>query len=74
MAIARYYDASKNTDEASLPGVPLADIDEEVFAAYPEWLQQTIDDTAFYRKTKPSKPKEDAAPKPVQPAESGAKE
>ncbi len=53
MAIARYYDASKNPDEASLPGVPLADIDEETFAAYPEWLQKSIDALDMYRKTKP---------------------
>lgn len=53
MAIARYYVADNNPDESGLPGVPLADIDEETFNSYPEWLRQSIDDAPFYRKTRP---------------------
>ena len=76
-SIARYYDAEKNPDRASLPGVPLADISEAQFAEYPEWLQATIDNTAFYRKTKPPKAKDETAPKlvePTKPVDNAAKE
>ena len=33
--IARYYDAEKNPDGGSLPGVPLRDLSEDEFAALP---------------------------------------
>jgi hypothetical protein len=52
MAIARYYNPEANPLDGMLPGVPLADIDEEIFNAYPEWLQRSIDALPFYRKTK----------------------
>jgi hypothetical protein len=49
--------------------VPQGDIDEARWADYPQWLQDTIDASPFYRKTKPSEAK--AAPKaePVAPKE-----
>jgi len=53
MPIARYYDASKNEYDQFFPGVPLDDLDEEFFSSLPEWLQNSIDATPFYRKTKP---------------------
>lgn len=62
--MTRYYDESKNTDGGSLPGVPLADIDDETFAAYPAWLQDSIDAHPMYRKTKPASVKADDASKP----------
>ena len=52
--IARHYDASKNEEGAALPGVPLRDLTEAEFAAYPQWLQDSIDAASFYRKTKPT--------------------
>ncbi len=63
-SIARYYDAEKNPDRASLPGVPLADISEAQFAEYPDWLQASIDAAPFYRKTKPRAEKAEAEPAP----------
>jgi hypothetical protein len=51
MSIARHYDESKNPDGAALPGVPLGDIEQDAFDAYPEWLQRSIDACGFYRKT-----------------------
>lgn len=62
MSIARYYDESKNPEQASFPGVPLADLDEATFAALPPWLQDSIDACPFYRKTKPPAPKALAEP------------
>lgn len=53
MAIARYYDESKNPDGAGLPGVPLRDLEDEEFASYPAWLQESIDAWPAYRKSKP---------------------
>lgn len=53
MTVARFYEESKHEEGGVLPGVPLADIDEETFNAYPEWLQQSIDALPFYRKSKP---------------------
>lgn len=57
--IARYYDPSKNEDGGAIPGVPLADIDEETFNQLPEWLQRSVDASPMYRKTKPAKAAED---------------
>ena len=53
MAIARYYDASKNPEERAFDGVPLRDLTEEEFAELPPWLQASVDAAPFYRKTKP---------------------
>lgn len=52
MAPVRYYDSDKNPDGVSLPGVGLRDLDEEEFAAFPKWLQDSIDASPMYRKTK----------------------
>lgn len=54
MSIARYYVESENPERASLPGVPLRDLTDEEFEAYPSWLQASIDALAFYRKTNPA--------------------
>ena len=51
--IARYYDAEKNPDGGSLPGVPLRDLSEDEFAALPAWVQESVDASPLYRKTKP---------------------
>lgn len=58
MAIARYYDASKNPEERAFDGVPLRDLTEEEFAELPPWLQASVDAAPFYRKTKPRHPTE----------------
>lgn len=62
MATARYYEEDKNPSGASFPGVPLSDIDEEEWAAYPQWLQDSVDNSPYYRKTKPRKEKSVAEP------------
>jgi hypothetical protein len=69
MSIARYYNAAANTEGRYFPGVPQGDIDEARWEALPKWLQETVDASPFYRKTKPSEAK--AAPKaePVAPKE-----
>lgn len=54
--IARYYLEEKRPEGAALPGVPLGDIDQDTFDAYPEWLQRSIDALPFYRKSKPGEP------------------
>lgn len=51
--IVRYYDKSKNPEHASLPGVPLRDLERSEFESFPKWLQKSIDACIFYRKTKP---------------------
>lgn len=51
--MTRYYDETKNPEGGALPGVPLGDIDDELFESYPVWLQQSIDAHPMYRKTKP---------------------
>lgn len=53
MDIARYYDAAKNPEGATLPGVALRDLTEDEFRALPTWLQDSIDACPFYRKTAP---------------------
>lgn len=60
--IARYYDASKNpgtpSSPASIPGVPLADLDQATWDALPEHVQADVDAAPMYRKTaKPSEAK-----------------
>lgn len=52
--IARYYDASANPDGVFLPGVPLADLSVEQWAALPEWLQASIDASGWYSETRPA--------------------
>jgi hypothetical protein len=54
MTIARHYDETKNPEGVYLPGVPLRDIEQEAFDAYPVWLQLSIDACGFYRKSKPA--------------------
>lgn len=53
MAVARYYDESKNPDGAHFGGVPLRDLTEEEFEALPAWQQAEIDASEMYRKTNP---------------------
>ena len=60
MSVARYYEPDKNPEQASLPGVPLRDLEDEEFAALPEWLQAPVDATPFYRKTNPAAPRRKA--------------
>jgi hypothetical protein len=43
MGIARYYQADRNPSGAALPGVPLADIDDETWARIPGWQQRSVD-------------------------------
>lgn len=72
MAIARYYDAEKNPEGASIDGAPLADISEEQFAEFPAWLQASVDAAPFYRKTKPRAEKAEAESKTDPKAKSAA--
>lgn len=65
MAIARYYDASKNPEERAFDGVPLRDLTEEEFAELPPWLQASVDAAPFYRKTKPRPASEPDAEAPA---------
>lgn len=53
MSIARYYVESDETKGMHFPGVPLRDIDDDEFSSYPQWLQDSIDASPLYRKTKP---------------------
>lgn len=53
----RYYDAEKNPDGMFLTGVPLRDLTEDEYRAYPDWLKQSIDAAPFYRATPLPKPK-----------------
>jgi hypothetical protein len=55
MAIARYYNEDENPrNDLALPGVPLRDLTDEEFAELPTWLQESVDASPLYRKTKPS--------------------
>lgn len=65
--IARYYDASKNPEGATFPGVPLRDITESEWEAIPDWLKPSIDESKFYRKTKARGQSDDK--RPAAPAE-----
>lgn len=42
------YDATKNPDTASLPGVPLANFSAAEFQALPAWLQRSVCACPFY--------------------------
>lgn len=66
MAVARYYDASKNDAGGYLPGVPLRDLDEEEFATYPQWLQDSVDKSPMYRKTPLPKAAKPAQERPTE--------
>lgn len=57
--IVRYYDATKNPDGGYLPGVALGDLTDEQYDALPKWLQESVDASPFYRKTKPSAAKKE---------------
>lgn len=61
--IARFYDETKNADGYYLPGVPLADITEERWASFPEWLQESADAIGWYTSTRPAARKAVAASK-----------
>lgn len=54
MAIARWYDETKNTSGGEFPGVPLRDLTEDEYTGYSAWLQASIDASPMYRKTNPS--------------------
>lgn len=57
--IARYYLQDRNPDGRYLPGVPLRDITQSEYDALPVYLQVSVDNAGFYRKTptrEPSKP------------------
>ena len=42
------YDAKKNKEGATLPGVPLADMTRHEFMALPEWLRDSVRACEFY--------------------------
>lgn len=50
-----YYDETKNPAGAYLPGVPLADLDDEQLAGYPDWLQASIKAAGFWSEKKPAR-------------------
>lgn len=52
MAIARYFDESKVEPGTSVP-VPMRDLTDEEFDALPDWLQASVDNYPFFRKTNP---------------------
>lgn len=54
----RYFDEAH--DDGFFPGVPKRDLTEAEYEAYPKWLQESIDASAMYRKTKPKQEKEDS--------------
>ena len=70
MAIARYYDESKNPQGAHFPGVGLRDLTEEEWESVPDGIKADVDASPFYRKTAPAK---SATSKPA-PTEAEAKE
>jgi hypothetical protein len=71
MSTARYYNAEKNPHGAILPGVPLGDIDQQTFDGYPAWLQQSIDASPMYRKSRPPADKSQVAEPAPPPAGDG---
>jgi hypothetical protein len=54
MSIARYYDADANPEGRVFHGVPLADIEQGTWESLPVWLQQSVDASGMYTKSKPS--------------------
>lgn len=67
--LVRVYLPGKNPDEAALPGVPLRSLTKSEFAALPDWLQQSVDASGFWRvhESKPAdnEEKASAATKPA---------
>lgn len=59
MAIARYYNEEKNTDNRFFSGVPLRDLTQEEWDELAEWQKNSIDnapdDQRMYFKSKPKK-------------------
>jgi hypothetical protein len=57
MATRKYYRPDRNpgteANPAMLPGVPLADLSDEEYEAFPEWLQRSIDASEMYQSTNP---------------------
>ena len=53
--IVRFYDPSKNPDQAFFPGVPLRDIEADEWEALDKRMQESVDASPFYRKTAPPK-------------------
>jgi hypothetical protein len=66
---ARYYDAEKNKEGRYFPGVPQGDIDDATWEALPKWLQETVDASPMYRKTRPDAGKPAPKAEPVAPKE-----
>jgi len=62
--IVRYYDPSKNPDQAFFPGVPLRDIEADEWDALDKRMQESVDACPFYRKT----PVRETAPPKTAPA------
>lgn len=79
MGIARYYQADRNPEGASLPGIPLGDIDDETWARLPQWAKDdvdawTVNGAKVYRMTHRILPElelltEDNKPEAIQPEE-----
>lgn len=42
------YDAERNPDQQTLPGVPLADLTEDFLAELSDWLRKSIAACNFY--------------------------
>lgn len=64
MATARYFDKSKQ--DGYLPGVPLRDLDEAEFEAFPQWLKDSVDASPMYRKTPLPKAAKPALERPTE--------
>jgi hypothetical protein len=62
MSIARYYDADANPEGRVFHGVPLADIEQGTWESLPVWLQQSVDASGLYKKSKPPGKAEAKAP------------
>lgn len=52
-SIGRWYDETKNLDRAFFPGIPLRDLTQAEWDALDDRMQESLDATPFYRKTKP---------------------
>ncbi len=65
MAIARFYVEDNNPDGASFPGVPLRNIEDAEWDAYPAFIQRSVDASDFYRKTNPKPATRQAQDKPA---------
>lgn len=55
--IAYRYLPDKNPKGRVVAGVPLADIDQAQFDAWPEWVQRSVAGCAFYDAVTPPKTK-----------------